>query len=190
MHFVYYVDLVTQQVGGIVHPFLEFVHVVDAPVARLVDFNDIERYAFADGEAGLTPVAGLPLNGAPAVDRFSQYAGGAGLTAAARTAEKVGVRNPAAFYCVAESLDYVLLTCHLGKRLGPPFTVENLGGHNSPNYTPSALAAKINLFHLRSQICNAMVAVLCYNHALHMFNRSKSIGQGKEASGNEELRAP
>ena len=131
MHFIDYIDFVTEDVGSVVHPLLQVIHIVDAAVAGFVYLDDVQRAAPVDGNARFAGVAGLTFDRAPAVDSFGQYAGGAGLAAAPRAAEQVSVGNPSAFDCVKESLGYVFLAGYFAECLGTPFTIKNLGSHGA-----------------------------------------------------------
>jgi len=113
MYFVNYVNLIAQDIGGIVDPFLQIVHVIDAPVAGFIYFYDIEGISFIDGAAGITLIAWLTVDWIAAIDCFGKDTRGTGLTAAARAAKKISVGYSAAFNCVAKSLDNMFLTCYL-----------------------------------------------------------------------------
>jgi hypothetical protein len=109
MHFVDYIDLIAKYIRGIVDPLLKIVHIVDAAVAGLVDLDDIESIALIYGKARVAFIAGLALYRPLAVDCLGQYAGCAGLAAAARAAKEIGMRDPAAFDGIEEGLYYVFL---------------------------------------------------------------------------------
>ena len=126
VHLVDYVDLIAQNVGGVVDPLLEVVHIVDAAVASLVDLYDIEGVALIDREAGVAFIAGLAADRALAVDRLGQDTGCAGLAATARAAEQVGMRDPAAFNGIEEGLYYMFLAGYFAECLWTPFTIEDL----------------------------------------------------------------
>jgi hypothetical protein len=100
MHFIDYIDLVTEDIGRVVHALLQVIHVIYAAVAGLVNLNYVQRSAPVNGNAGFTGIAGLTVDRAFAIDSFGQDAGGAGLSAAARAAEQIGMGNPSAFDCI------------------------------------------------------------------------------------------
>ena len=74
---------------------------------------------------------GSPSTGFTAIDGLGQYAGGAGLAAAARAAEQVGMGDAAALNGIAQCLDDVLLAGYFIECLGAPFAVKNLGSHSA-----------------------------------------------------------
>jgi hypothetical protein len=129
--FIDYVDLVTEYIRRIVHPLLKVIHVIYAAVAGFVYLNDIQCAALVNSGAGIAGIARLSFNRALAIDRFGQDAGSAGFTAAAGSAEQVGMGNPAAFNCIAESLDYMFLAGYFVECLWTPFTIKNLGSHSA-----------------------------------------------------------
>ena len=131
MDFVDYVDFVAEDIGRVIYPLLEIVHVIDAAVAGLVYLNDIQSAASVDGRARFAAVAGFTFDGILAVYRFGQDARRACFAAAARAAEQIGVGNPITLNCIAEGLDYVFLAGYFAECLGTPFTVKNLGSHGA-----------------------------------------------------------
>jgi hypothetical protein len=130
MHFIDYVDLVSEDIGRVVHPLLQVIHVIYPAIAGLVDLDYIQRTTPVDGNTRFAGVAGLTFDRALAIDSFGQDTGGAGLSAAARAAEQIGVGNPSALNCVKESLGYMFLAGYFAECLGTPFTIKNLGSHN------------------------------------------------------------
>lgn len=129
--FVNYVDLVAEYIGRIVYPLLKVIHVINAAIAGFVYLDDIQGAALVNRGAGIAGIAWLSFNRALAIDRLGQDAGCAGFTAAAGTAEQVGVGNPVAFNCIAECLDYMFLAGYFVECLWTPFTIKNLGSHSA-----------------------------------------------------------
>jgi len=107
------IDLVAQEVGGVIDALFELIHIVDAAVAGLVNLDNIEGAALIYGCAGVAFIAGFSINGGLAVDRLGKDAGCRGLAAAAWPAEEVGMSDAVASDGIAQGLDDVLLPHYL-----------------------------------------------------------------------------
>ncbi len=79
--------------AGEQHFVLDLPHVVHARVRRAVNLNHVRACAFGDFLALLACSAGRCRRSFCAVECFCQDAGGGCLAAAARTAEKIRVRD-------------------------------------------------------------------------------------------------
>ncbi len=115
------VDLGWELRGGVAHAFAQIADIVDTAVAGGVDLDDVGGRVLVDGAAigaGVArPLAGV---GMEAVDGFGEEPGRRRLARAARTAEKICVRNAAERHRVAQRAHHVLLADEL-------FGVERLG---------------------------------------------------------------
>ena len=91
--------------------------VLDAAVGRRVDLDDVQVLAVADPDALLALVARLGGRALHAVDHLRQDPGGGGLARAPRTAEQVGVGQPALADRADQGPHDVLLPDDLARRL-------------------------------------------------------------------------
>ena len=103
--------------------------VVDAAVGGRVDLDDVDRAGAAAGQvaAAAALAAGIGHGRELAVERPGQDAGRGGLAAAARAGEEVGVVHPVVGQRGPQRLGDVVLTDHLGERLGPVAAVQREG---------------------------------------------------------------
>src|SRR5687768_15475657 len=114
------VDLVLTLGGREPHLLAQIAHLVDAPVARGVDLDEVEEASFADRDACRAGIARLAVRGLRAVDRLRDQTRDRGLADAARTGEKVGVSDLTGGDGIAEGADDVLLADHFVESLGTP----------------------------------------------------------------------
>jgi len=131
MHFVDYIDFITQDIRRIVDPLLKVIHIIDTAIAGFVYLDNIQCAAPINSSAGFTGIARFSFNRVFAIDCFSEDACGACLAAAARSAEQVSMGNPIVFNGIKECLCYMFLAGYFVECLGTPFTIKNLGSHSA-----------------------------------------------------------
>lgn len=92
VHFVDDVDLIVAGGRGISDRLVDLADIVDPAVRGAIDFEDVERAACVDIEAGRAGVAWFAIRGeVVAIKRFGKDAGEGGLSRSAAAAEKIGV---------------------------------------------------------------------------------------------------
>ena len=108
----------------------QLAHLLDAVVARAVNFQHVERPALGDFNATRVLVVEINFRAAGAVQAFGKDAGDGGLAGAARAAEQIGVRDALLLDGVGERLGDVFLADHVGETLRAVFSGYDLIGHH------------------------------------------------------------
>ena len=98
---------------GIFDRLTQLAHLVNAVVARAVNFQHIQGAALGDFQDAEVVVGKVHLGAAGAVEAFGEDAGDGGFARAARPDEKVGVGNAFPGNGVDEGLGDVLLPHHI-----------------------------------------------------------------------------
>ena len=138
-------DFVASAGGRVAHHLAQFADLVDAAVGGRVDFNHVEGISEADLAAGVALVAGFRGGALRAVERFGENARRGCFAHAARARKNVGMRHAAGLDGVGERARDVLLPDHVGKRLRPPFSRDDLVAHSvrvPPSLCDSALRSE------------------------------------------------
>ena len=111
------------------HGLAQFADLLDAVVARAVDFQHVQRAAFGDFLAARVVVVEIDFGAAGAVQAFGEDARDGGFAGAARAAEEIGVRDAFLLDGVGERLGDVLLADDVAKALRPIFSGYDLIRH-------------------------------------------------------------
>ena len=127
--FVDDVDFELRRGGRKLGGLAEVAHLLDAVVARAVDFEDVERAAFGDFLAARVGLVDVHLGAAGAVQAFGEDARDGGFARAARAAEEVGVGDAMGGDGVGKGLGDVLLPDDVAETLRPIFSGDDLIGH-------------------------------------------------------------
>src|SRR5690606_40642240 len=101
----------------------EFPNLVDAPVGRAVDLDDIQGAGLADTLAGDADAAGLIGGPLLAVEPLAHQAGQGCLPCAPGPGKEVGMSEASQTQALPQGTDDGLLAHHLVKGLGPPLPV-------------------------------------------------------------------
>ena len=99
-------------------------HLVDAPVARGIDLDEVEVAPVADRDAALAAIAGVPVLRHGAVHGLGDDPRDRGLPNAPRAREQIGVRDLSAGDRVAQGAGDVILANDLAEGLRSVSTVE------------------------------------------------------------------
>ena len=102
---------------------------LDAVVARAVDFDHVQRPSFHDFLTARIVVGEVRLGPAGAVQALRKNARDGGLARAARTAKQIRVRDAMSRDGIGERLRDVLLPHHVAETLRPVFSGNDLIGH-------------------------------------------------------------
>ena len=129
MGFVYDVDLAAALHRGEIHLVADVAYLVYAPVAGRVQFDDVHEAAVVDGLADGAGVAGVPVLEVEAVGGLGDDAGGGGLAAPTRPAEKIGMGNPPQPHRLAQSGGNMFLPGQLAEAGGTPLAIVDLRCH-------------------------------------------------------------
>ena len=132
VHFVDDVDFEFPLGRRVAHVVAQFAHLLDAVVARAVDFEHVEAVAAGDFLAAVAHAAGRDGRPVHAIERLGQDARGRGFPDAARPDEKIGVREAILLDRILERARDVLLADQIVERLRPIFSREDLIAH-APN---------------------------------------------------------
>ena len=127
------VDLVAAGDRRVERPLAQVAGVVDATVRRRVDLDDVEAARPVGGQrdAAVAGPAGVGRRAALAVEGAGEDARAGGLAAPARTAEQVGVVDPAVAQRLLQRLGDVLLALDLGEAAGSVLAVERQAHESS-----------------------------------------------------------
>lgn len=87
----------------------ELADIVDAGIGCCVDFDDVERFVFCEGDALSAFEAWLGALSVGAIDGLGKESGESGLSGSSRSGEEIGMSEAVMQYGVAESFDDVLL---------------------------------------------------------------------------------
>ena len=123
MHFVDDVNLVAAGSRPVSNGFPQGPYVVDAGVARGVDFDEIQEALAPHAETVSAAVAGLRLNALEAVNRSGKNAGNRGLTGAPIAGKHIRVIHPVVSERVLKNSDHMALTNNVAELLRPVFVV-------------------------------------------------------------------
>jgi len=117
VHLVDDVHLHPQISGSEVNLLAQPPDVVNPPVGRSVDLQDVERPVGKDRFAGDTLIARLPLFGGEAVDRAGKDAGDRRLPDPAFPGEQVGVGGLTGDHGIFQRANYLVLADYIAKAL-------------------------------------------------------------------------
>ena len=132
-------DFVAAARGRVAHHFAQFANLIDAAVGCRVDFNHVEGISEANLAARIALVAGFRGGSLRAVQRFGENARRGSFAHAARAGKNVGMRHAAGLHGVGERARDVLLPDHVGKRLRPPFSRDDLVAHSVGTCTSTSV---------------------------------------------------
>src|SRR6516165_1887764 len=109
MNLVDNVNFVPGAAGSILYIAANFSNIVNVPVARPIDFQDVDILAKCDGPASVAGIAGSGGGSLLAVQGLGQDASRAGLTHAAGAGKEIGMGHPVAGQGVDQRLSNGLL---------------------------------------------------------------------------------
>ena len=121
------VNLHAHRRGGKLHRFSERSNLVDSPIARRIDFQDVERRTSQDRSAVFAGVVRRGSRSGHAVDTTRQDLGSRGFSRTARTRKEIRVSELAALNCRGQGADDRVLADEIGKGSGAPGAVQ---GHD------------------------------------------------------------
>ena len=110
-------------VNGLVPQGTDLVHAV---VGGGVQLQNIQKAAVFDTQAAGAPVAGVAVHRVLAVDGLGQNLGAGGLAGTPGAGKEVGVGGAALGDLFLQGLGNMGLADDVGKRLGPPFSIQGL----------------------------------------------------------------
>ena len=96
-----------------------------------IDLQQIDEVALIDLAAGIAYAARVAADPLLAVEALGQDAGDGGLADPAGAAQQVGMMQPSLIQGIGQGGQHMLLANHLFKRMGAPFTRQNLIAHRS-----------------------------------------------------------
>ncbi|MNC01835.1 hypothetical protein D3C75_491900 [compost metagenome] len=112
---------VVQQLAGVFH----------LGARGRIDLQQIDEVALIDLTAGVAYAARVAADPLLAVEALGQDAGDGGLADPAGAAQQVGMMQPSLIQGIGQGGQHMLLANHLFKRMGAPFTRQNLIAHRS-----------------------------------------------------------
>ena len=123
MYLVYDINSVFELRGGIYYLVTNASYVLYAVVGSRVHFKNVGSGARLYAKTRGAFSARASVNGRKTVERLGKNLCAGGLTRTARSAEKVCVAICSVFYLISKNGSDMLLTYHLVKGSGTPFTI-------------------------------------------------------------------
>src|SRR5690606_6173673 len=109
-----------------------------------VNLQQIDKVALIDLAAGVAYAARVTADPLLAMETLGQNAGYGGLADPSGTAEQIGMMQPPLIQGVGQGGQHMMLAYHLFKRMGAPFTRQNLIAHKSRCRDNKALRQNAN----------------------------------------------
>jgi hypothetical protein len=129
VEFVNDVDFELRVRGRVFARLAQFADLLDAVVARAVNFQHVERAAFCDFLGARIAVVKINLRAAGAVQTFCKNSGNCRFTSSTRAAKKIRVRDAFLRDGVGQRLRDVLLSDDVGETLRAVFSGDDLVTH-------------------------------------------------------------
>ncbi len=131
VHFIDEIDLEATTGRAVLHVVEQLAGIFHLGAGRRVNFQQIDKVALIDLAAGIADATRMAADPLLAVEALGQNTGDGGLADAAGAAQQIGVMQPSLIQGVGQGSQHMLLTYHLFKRMGAPFTRQNLIAHKS-----------------------------------------------------------
>ena len=123
------VDLVAGGSGREFTGLPQLSHLLDAVVARAINLDHIERTPFGNLSALVVVLGEIDIWSVRAVQAFGENSGDGGFSGSAWATENVGVRDPTAADGIGQGLGHMFLPDHIGKKLRPVLSRNDLIRH-------------------------------------------------------------
>ncbi len=131
VHFIDEVDLEAAAGRTVLHVVEQLAGIFHLGSRRRVNLQQVDKVALIDLAAGIADTAWVAADPLLAVEALGQNTGDGGLADPAGTAQQIGVMQPSLIQGVGQGGQHMLLAYHLFKRMGAPFTRQNLIAHKS-----------------------------------------------------------
>ncbi len=120
MHFVDQIDLVSAPRGGVLNVVQQLAGILDLRSRRRIHFDQVDEAAFCNLSARITLATGLGANAHLAIEAFREDARDGGLADTSCASEQIRMMQTLVVQRVNESLEHMLLPCHVLEGLGTP----------------------------------------------------------------------
>ncbi len=144
VHFVDEIDLEAATGRSVLHVVEQLAGIFHLGARRRIDLQQIDEVALIDLAAGVAHAARMAADPLLAVEALGQDARDGGLADPASTAQQIGVMQPSLIQGVGQGGQHMMLAYHLFKRMGAPFTRQNLIAHRSRCRDDKALRLDAN----------------------------------------------
>ena len=131
VHLIDEVDLEAAAGRAVLHVVEQLAGIFHLGAGGRIDLQQIDEVALIDLAAGVAYAARVAADPLLAVEALGQDAGYGGLADPAGAAQQVGMMQPSLIQGIGQGGQHMLLANHLFKRMGAPFTRQNLIAHRS-----------------------------------------------------------